>query len=46
MFVDIDKYFKSKNADNVDAFNLGIYGHYTKRGYELISLKISDIIIK
>ena len=46
MFVDIDKYFKSKNAGNVDAFNLGIYGHYTKRGYELISLKISDIIIK
>ena len=44
VFVDIDNYFKSKNVDNLDIFIFGIYGHYTKRGYELIAEKFISIV--
>ena len=40
----IDNYFKSKNVDNLDIFIFGIYGHYTKKGYELIAEKIINIV--
>ena len=36
-FLDVDKFLKDKNLDNTDLFNLGLYGHYTKEGYDLIS---------
>ena len=35
---------KSKNVDNLDIFIFGIYGHYTKRGYELIAEKFINIV--
>ena len=44
VFLDIDKYFKSKNVDNLDIFIFGIYGHYTKRGYELIAENFINIV--
>ena len=44
VFVDIDNYFKSKNVDNLDIFIFGIYGHYTKRGYELIAENFINIV--
>jgi len=44
VFVDIDNYFKSKNVDNLDIFIFGIYGHYTKRGYELIAENFISIV--
>ena len=44
VFVDIDNYFKSKNVDNLDIFIFGIYGHYTKRGYELIAENFVNIV--
>ena len=36
-FLDVDKFLKDKNLDNTGLFNLGLYGHYTKEGYDLIS---------
>ncbi len=44
IFVDIDNYFKSKNVDNLDIFIFGIYGHYTKSGYELIAENFMNIV--
>ena len=44
VFVDIDNYFKSKNVNNLEIFIFGIYGHYTKSGYELIAEKIINIV--
>ena len=40
LFIDIDEHFKNNNVDNIDIFIFGIYGHYTKKGYELIADKI------
>ena len=39
-FVDIDSVFKDFKVNNVDIYNLGIYGHYTKYGYNLIADKL------
>ncbi len=43
-FIDIDEHFKSNNVDNLDIFIFGIYGHYTKEGYELIADKIINVV--
>ena len=43
-FIDIDEHFKSNNVDNLDIFIFGIYGHYTKGGYELIADKIINVV--
>ena len=39
-FVDIDSVFKDFKVNNVDIYNLSIYGHYTKYGYNLIADKL------
>ena len=44
VFVDIDNYFKSKNVNNLEIFIFGIYGHYTKSGYELIAENFINIV--
>ena len=44
VFVDIDSYFKSKNVNNLEIFIFGIYGHYTKSGYELIAENFINIV--
>jgi len=43
-FIDIDSVFKDFNVNNVDIYNLGIYGHYTKYGYNLIADKLIEIL--
>ena len=43
-FIDIDEYFKTKEVNNINIFNLGVYGHYTKKGYELIADKIVNVV--
>ncbi|MDA9635179.1 hypothetical protein N9S58_01285 [Candidatus Pelagibacter sp.] len=40
--IDIDQTFIEKELNNLESFNLGLYGHYTKRGY----LAVADEIIK
>ena len=35
--IDMDDIFKENDMDNNNLFNLGIYGHYVKEGYELIA---------
>ena len=43
----MDAIFKANNMDNNNLFNLGLYGHYTKEGYEIIANTIiKDINIK
>ena len=44
VFVDIDNYFKSKKVNNLEIFIFGIYGHYTKSGYELIAENFINIV--
>ena len=44
IFIDIDEYFKTKEVNNINIFNLGVYGHYTKKGYELIADKIVNVV--
>ena len=44
VFIDIDEYFKIKEVNNINIFNLGVYGHYTKKGYELIADKIVNVV--
>lgn len=45
--IDMDAIFKANNMDNNNLFNLGLYGHYTKEGYEIIANTIiKDINIK
>ena len=44
VFIDIDEYFKTKEVNNINIFNLGVYGHYTKEGYELIADKIVNVV--
>ena len=39
-FFDMDYIFKKNNMDNINLFNLGIYGHYTKEGYRLLASTI------
>ena len=39
-FIDMDEVFKNNQIDNLNLFNLGIYGHYTKKGYQLIASTI------
>ena len=39
-FIDIDSVFKDFKVNNVDIYNLSIYGHYTKYGYNLIADKL------
>ena len=39
-FIDIDSVFEDFKVNNVDIYNLGIYGHYTKYGYNLIADKL------
>ena len=41
-FIDMDKIFRNNQMDTLNLFNLGIYGHYNKKGYKLIA----DTIIK
>ena len=41
-FIDIDREFKKRNYDNINIFNNSLYGHYTKKGFEIIS----DVIIE
>ena len=38
--IDMDVLFKEKNLNNINLFNLGIYGHYTKKGYNFIAENI------
>ena len=38
--IDMDAIFKENNLDNINSFNLGIYGHYTKKVYNFIAKKI------
>ena len=35
--IDMDDIFKENDMNNNNLFNLGIYGHYVKEGYELIA---------
>ena len=42
--IELLSHIKSKNVDNLDIFIFGIYGHYTKRGYELIAEKFISIL--
>tara|TARA_B100000900_G_C20566958_1_gene711543 strand:+ start:248 stop:1513 length:1266 start_codon:yes stop_codon:yes gene_type:complete len=35
--IDMDDIFRENNMDNNNLFNLGLYGHYIKEGYELIA---------
>ena len=44
VFIDIDEFFKTEKVNNINIFNLGVYGHYTKKGYELIADKIINIV--
>tara|TARA_A100001015_G_scaffold315857_1_gene428708 strand:- start:2850 stop:3644 length:795 start_codon:yes stop_codon:yes gene_type:complete len=39
-FIDMDYIFKKNKMDNLNLFNLGIYGHYTKKGYKLLASSI------
>ena len=39
-FIDMDYIFKKNKMDNLNLFNLGIYGHYTKEGYRLLASTI------
>ena len=41
-FIDMDYVFSKNKLDNVSLFNLGIYGHYTKRGYKIVAETIID----
>tara|TARA_B100000795_G_scaffold233748_1_gene192647 strand:+ start:405 stop:1685 length:1281 start_codon:yes stop_codon:yes gene_type:complete len=43
-FVDIDRVFKKNKSDNVNSYNLGLYGHYTKEGYSLIADRLIKIL--
>jgi hypothetical protein len=45
-YIDIVKKFKQNKMDNVNTFHLGIYGHYKKKGYELISNEILNQLKK
>ena len=38
--IDMDVLFTEKNLNNINLFNLGIYGHYTKKGYNFIAENI------
>ena len=38
--IDMDAIFKENNLDNINSFNLGIYGHYTKKVYNFIAKKL------
>tara|TARA_B100000767_G_C19744743_1_gene527913 strand:- start:751 stop:2040 length:1290 start_codon:yes stop_codon:yes gene_type:complete len=40
--IDIDQIFVEKQLNNLEVFNLGLYGHYTKQGY----LTVANEIIK
>ena len=35
--IDMDNIFTENNMDDNNLFNLGLYGHYVKEGYELIA---------
>ena len=43
-FIDVDKIFKKNRVNNINSYNLGIYGHYTKEIYNLISKELVKII--
>ena len=45
-FIDVDKIFKKNRVNNINSYNLGIYGHYTKEIYNLISKELVKIINK
>ena len=44
IFIDIDEYFQRKGVNDINIFIFGIYGHYTKKGYELIADKIISVV--
>ena len=43
-YIDIVKEFKQNKMDNVNSFHLGLYGHYKKKGYELVANEIMSQI--
>ena len=43
-FVDIDLIFKKSNLNNINIYNLGVYNHYTQKGYSLIANQIIEIL--
>ncbi len=45
-YIDIVEKFKDNNMNNVNSFHLGIYGHYKKKGYELVANEILNQIKK
>ena len=45
-YIDIVEKFKQNKMNNVNSFHLGIYGHYKKKGYELITNEILNQLKK
>ena len=45
-FIDIDLTFKKSNSNNINIYNLGVYNHYTQKGYNLIAKQIIKILNK
>ena len=45
-YIDIVEKFKQNKINNVNSFHLGIYGHYKKKGYELIANEILNQLKK
>lgn len=45
-YIDIVEKFKQNQMNNVNSFHLGIYGHYKKKGYELIGNEILNQLNK
>ena len=45
-YIDIVEKFKNNKMNSVNSFHLGIYGHYKKKGYELVANEILNQIKK
>ena len=45
-YIDIVEKFKNNKMNSVNSFHLGIYGHYKKKGYELVANEILNKIKK
>ena len=45
-YIDLVEQFKQNRMDNINSFHLGLYGHYKKKGYELVASEIINQIKK